>query len=74
VRKAYYFLDYVQDANQEPYEEIQKAGFILIFRHLKPDSAESPTGLVANILDVWILVSVAGNNSLPHIHLEPFLV
>lgn len=30
--KAYYFLGYVQETNQELYEEIQKAGFILIFR------------------------------------------
>lgn len=32
VIEAHYFLGYVQDANQELYEEIQKAGFILIFR------------------------------------------
>ncbi len=36
VREAYYFLGYVQDANQELYEEIQKAGFILIFRQHNP--------------------------------------
>jgi uncharacterized LabA/DUF88 family protein len=32
VKEAYYFLGFVQDANQELYEEIQKAGFILVFR------------------------------------------
>ncbi len=36
VEKAYYFLGYVQEANQELYEEIQKAGFILIFREHNP--------------------------------------
>lgn len=32
VTEAYYFLGYVQQTNQELYEEIQKAGFVLIFR------------------------------------------
>ena len=32
VSNAYYFLGYVQETNQELYEEIQKAGFVLIFR------------------------------------------
>lgn len=32
VGTAYYFLGYVQEAQQELYEEIQAAGFILIFR------------------------------------------
>lgn len=32
VSEAYYFLGYVQEINQELYAEIQKAGFILIFR------------------------------------------
>ena len=34
--KAYYFLGYVQEANQELYEEIQSAGFVLIFREHNP--------------------------------------
>lgn len=32
VAKAYYFLGYVQEARQELYEEIQNAGFVLVFR------------------------------------------
>lgn len=32
VTEAYYFLGYVQEVNQELYSEIQKAGFILVFR------------------------------------------
>lgn len=36
VNKAYYFLGYVQENNQELYEEIQNAGFILIFREHNP--------------------------------------
>ena len=33
VEEAYYFLGYVDDANQDLYSNIQKAGFILIFRN-----------------------------------------
>lgn len=36
VNKAYYFLGYVQETNQELYEEIQNAGFVLIFREHNP--------------------------------------
>lgn len=32
VVKAYYYLGYLQDDNQELYEEIQSAGFVLVFR------------------------------------------
>ena len=36
VSEAYYFLGYVQDINQEIYLEIQKAGFILVFKQHNP--------------------------------------
>ncbi len=36
VDVAYYFLGYVQEENQELYDEIQKAGFILKFREHNP--------------------------------------
>ena len=36
VDKAYYFLGYVQEANEELYEEIPNAGFVLIFREHNP--------------------------------------
>jgi uncharacterized LabA/DUF88 family protein len=36
VEKAYYFLGYVQETNQELYEEIQSAGFVLVFREHNP--------------------------------------
>jgi uncharacterized LabA/DUF88 family protein len=32
VKTAYYFLGFVQENNQDVYEEIQNAGFVLIFR------------------------------------------
>lgn len=36
IAKAYYFIGYVQDGNQALYEEIQNAGFVLIFRQHNP--------------------------------------
>ncbi|MDO8659379.1 MAG: NYN domain-containing protein [Candidatus Parcubacteria bacterium] len=36
VDKAYYFLGYVQEKNQELYEKIQNAGFVLLFREHNP--------------------------------------
>ncbi|MEI6659958.1 MAG: NYN domain-containing protein [bacterium] len=36
VTEAYYFLGYVQEVNQEIYSEIQKAGFILVFKQHNP--------------------------------------
>ena len=36
VDKAYYFLGHVQETNQELYEEIQSAGFVLVFREHNP--------------------------------------
>ncbi len=32
VERAYYFLGFVQDEQQDLYDEIQEAGFILVFR------------------------------------------
>jgi uncharacterized LabA/DUF88 family protein len=32
VTEAYYFLGYLQEANDELYKEIQKAGFIVVFK------------------------------------------
>ena len=36
VTNAYYFLGYVQEVNQDLYEKIQNAGFILVFREHNP--------------------------------------
>ncbi len=36
VVKAYYFLGYTQDEHQDLYEEIQEAGFILVFKQHNP--------------------------------------
>lgn len=36
VDKAYYYLGYVQEINQELYERIQNSGFVLVFREHSP--------------------------------------
>jgi len=36
VGEAYYFLGYVQDENEDLYEKIQRAGFVLVFREHNP--------------------------------------
>lgn len=36
VNKAYYYLGFVQEKYQDLYEEIQSAGFILVFRQHNP--------------------------------------
>lgn len=36
ISTAYYFLGFVQEEHQSLYEEIQKAGFVLIFREHNP--------------------------------------
>jgi uncharacterized LabA/DUF88 family protein len=36
VEHAYYFLGFVQEEHTDLYEEIQKAGFVLIFREHNP--------------------------------------
>ena len=44
--EAYYLLGYVQDSNQDLYENIQKAGFVLIFRAHNPAMAGTKKGNV----------------------------
>lgn len=36
VGKAYYFLGYVQEKNQELYDRLQSSGFVLVFREHDP--------------------------------------
>lgn len=46
VTKAYYFLGFIQDTNQDLYEEIQKAGFVLLFREHNPSMLGTKKGNV----------------------------
>ena len=36
ITRVYYFLGYVQETNQDLYEEIQHAGFVLVFKEHNP--------------------------------------
>lgn len=54
VEEAYYFLGAVDDANQELYELIQRAGFILIFR----EHSQSMIGKKKGNVDTDIVFSV----------------
>lgn len=54
VSKAYYYLGYVQDDNNHIYEEIQQAGFILVFRQHNP----AMLGLKKGNVDSDIILNV----------------
>ena len=54
VETAYYFLGVVQEENQDVYEEIQRAGFVLIFR----EHSSSMTGKKKGNVDSDIIFHV----------------
>lgn len=54
VTKSYYFLGYIQENYQELYEEIQKAGFILIFK----EHSSAMIGLKKGNVDSDIIFSI----------------
>ena len=54
VSRAYYYLGYVNDENQNLYEEIQEAGFILVFKKHNPAMA----GLKKGNVDSDIIFSI----------------
>jgi len=56
VKKAYYYLGFVQEKHQDIYEEIQLAGFILVFRQHNPAMLGKKKGNVDSdiILDSMI--------------------
>jgi len=55
VKKAYYFLGYVQEKNQELYEEIQNAGFVLIFREHNPSMLGKKKGNVDSDIIFYVM-------------------
>lgn len=61
VDKAYYFLGYVQETNQELYEEIQKAGFILFFREHNPAMMGKKKGNVDSDIIFHIMKKIYKN-------------
>ncbi|MDQ5912050.1 MAG: hypothetical protein QG568_263 [Patescibacteria group bacterium] len=67
VKEAYYFLGYVQDANQELYEEIQKAGFILVFRQHNPAMIGKKKGNVDSDIIFQVMKRLIKNPDFEHI-------
>jgi uncharacterized LabA/DUF88 family protein len=62
VTEAYYFLGYVQEINQEIYSEIQKAGFILVFRQHNPAMLGKKKGNVDTDIVFEIMKNLIDNN------------
>ncbi|MCG2690029.1 NYN domain-containing protein [Candidatus Parcubacteria bacterium] len=55
VGNAYYFLGYVQETSQELYEEIQNAGFVLVFREHNPAMIGKKKGNVDSDIIFYIM-------------------
>lgn len=55
VSKAYYFLGYVQETNEDLYEEIQNAGFVLIFREHNPAMMGKKKGNVDSDIIFYVM-------------------
>jgi uncharacterized LabA/DUF88 family protein len=65
VTEAYYFLGYVQEVNQEIYSEIQKAGFILIFKQHNPAMIGTKKGNVDSDI-VFSIMKKLYKNEIPN--------
>jgi uncharacterized LabA/DUF88 family protein len=55
VDEAYYFLGYVQDENEDLYDKIQKAGYILKFREHNPAMLGTKKGNVDSDIIFYIM-------------------
>jgi uncharacterized LabA/DUF88 family protein len=55
VDEAYYFLGYVQNENEELYDKIQKAGYILKFREHNPAMLGTKKGNVDSDIIFYVM-------------------
>lgn len=55
VDEAYYFLGYVQDENEDLYDKIQKAGYILKFREHNPAMLGTKKGNVDSDIIFYVM-------------------
>ena len=62
VSEAYYFLGYVQDENDELYKEIQKAGFIILFKEHHKLSKSKKKGNVDTDIVFEVMKNLLDNN------------
>ena len=58
VDEAYYFLGYVQNENEELYDKIQKAGFILKFREHNPAMLGKKKGNVDSDIIFYVMKKI----------------
>lgn len=63
VVKAYYFLGYVKEENHELYEEIQSAGFIVIFKQHNPKMLGKKKGNVDSDIIFKVMKKVYKKNN-----------
>lgn len=63
VGKAYYFLGFVHEGNNDLYEEIQSAGFVLIFREHNPAMLGTKKGNVDTDIVFHIMKKLYKNES-----------
>jgi len=63
VSEAYYFLGHVQDENDELYKEIQKAGFIVLFKEHHKLSKSKKKGNVDTDIVFEVMKNLLDNNS-----------
>lgn len=64
IEKAYYFIGYIQEENHKLYEEIQNAGFILVFKEHNPAMLGKKKGNVDTDIVFEILKNFIENKKL----------
>ena len=63
VKEAYYFLGYLQEENNELYQEIQKAGFIVLFKEHNQYAITKKKGNVDTDIVFEIMKNLIENNN-----------
>lgn len=63
VSEAYYFLGYLQEENEELYKEIQKAGFIVLFKEHNQYAMTKKKGNVDTDIVFEIMKNLLDNES-----------
>ena len=67
VAEAYYFLGYLEDRNDELYKELQKAGFIVMFKEYNKLSKSKKKGNVDTDIVFEIMKTLIDNKSIEKI-------
>lgn len=67
VKEAYYFIGYLQEENNELYKEIQKAGFIVIFKDHNEYAISKKKGNVDTDIVFEVMKNLVENNNFDRI-------